>query len=510
MKTLFLGSAGLLILSANTATAGMKRQLPVVKPKPNLVILYADDLGYGDISVNGARGVRTPHIDRLARHGVNFTDVHSTAATCTPSRYSLLTGSYPLGKAAVASGESPLLITPGQGTLASMLKRAGYATAVVGKWHLGLGSGKPDWNKEITPGPREIGFDYSFLIPVTGDRVPCVYLENQRVAGADPSDPIRVDYKNRLEGYPSGLEHPELLRVQADAYHSKTIVNGVSRIGYMSGGKKALWKDEQFPFILTKKAKAFMTQHKDRPFFLYVAFHDIHVPRVPNKKFAGKSAMGPRGDAIVQLDWCVGELVRHLEKLGLAENTLVLFSSDNGPVLNDGYEDQAVERLGDHRPSGPFRGAKYSVFEAGTRMPTVVYWPGTVKTGTSSALLSQADLYASLASLVGQQVLPGEAPDSEDHLDAWLGRSGKGRSFLLERANTLALRMDNWKYIAPKSGGTPGWMTEKGVESGLSEQVQLYNLEEDHGETRNVAGEYPEIVREMETKLNELLSRDSD
>ncbi|MGV8094718.1 MAG: arylsulfatase [Mangrovibacterium sp.] len=503
MKTLFLGAAGLMVLTANT---GMKRQLPAVKP--NIVILYADDLGYGDIGVNGARGVQTPNIDRLARQGVNFTDVHSTAATCTPSRYSLLTGSYPLGKAAVLSGESPLIITPGQGTLASMLKRAGYATAVIGKWHLGLGSGKTDWNTEIKPGPKEIGFDYSFLIPATGDRVPCVYLENQQVVGADPADPIRVDYKNRLEGYPSGLEHPELLKVPADPYHSKTIVNGVSRIGYMSGGKKALWKDEQFPLVLTKKAKAFMTQHRDRPFFLYVAFHDIHVPRVPDRKFAGKSTMGLRGDAIAQLDWCVGQLIRHLEKLGLAENTLVLFSSDNGPVLNDGYEDQAVERLGDHQPAGPFRGAKYSIFEAGTRMPAIAYWPGTVKPGTSSAVLSQVDLYASLAALVGQKVLPGEAPDSEDRLDAWLGRSEKGRSILLERANTFALRMGNWKYIAPVSGGTPAWMTEKGVESGLSDEAQLYNLKEDIGETRNLAGEYPAIAREMAKKLKELLNRD--
>ncbi|MEL7589026.1 MAG: arylsulfatase [Prolixibacteraceae bacterium] len=503
MKKLILGAAGLMVLTAN---AGVKRQLPAVKP--NIVLIYADDLGYGDIGVNGARGVQTPNIDRLAGHGVNFTDVHCTAATCTPSRYSLLTGSYPLGKAAVASGESPLIITPGQGTLASMLKRAGYATAVVGKWHLGLGSGKPDWNREIKPGPKEIGFDYSFLIPATGDRVPCVFLENQRVVGADPADPVKIDYKNRIGAYPVGLENPEMLKVQADPYHSKTIVNGVSRIGYMSGGKKALRKDEQFPFVLTGKAKTFMTRHRNQPFFLYFAFHDIHVPRVPNRKFVGKSTMGPRGDAIAQMDWCVGQLIRHLEKLGVAENTLVLFSSDNGPVLNDGYADQAVERLGDHRPAGPFRGSKYSIFEAGTRMPTIVYWPGTVKPGTCSALLSQVDLYASLANLAGQKVLPGEAPDSEDHLDTWLGRSGKGRNFLLERANTLALRMGDWKYMAPKSGGTPAWMQDKGVESGLSDRVQLYNLNEDIGETCNLAKEYPAIVREMAEKLNELLNRD--
>ena len=474
--------------------------------KPNIVIIYVDDLGFGDIGVNGAIGVQTPNIDQMASKGMNFTDAHCSASTCTPSRFSLLTGSYAFrNQAAVLPGDAPLIIDPKKGTLPSMLKKAGYYTGVVGKWHLGLGNGFVDWNKEIKPGPREIGFDYSFLIPATGDRVPCVFVENQHVVGADPKDPISVSYGSRIDGYPVGTEHPELLKVMADLQHSNTIVNGVSRIGFMSGGEKALWKDEDFPFVLTDKAKAFMSENKNHPFFLYFAFHDIHVPRLPNEQFVGKSTMGARGDAIAQMDWCTGQLIKHLENLGLAENTLVIFSSDNGPVLDDGYSDRAVELLGEHKPAGPFRGAKYSILEAGTRMPTIVYWPGQVSPGISSALLSQVDLYASLANLVGQEILSGDAPDSENHLDAWMGKSEQGREMMLEEAYTFALRKGNWKYIAPQQNLTPDWIKNKRIETGLSEEVQLYNLKEDITETKNVAGENQEIIKQMQESLDKIL-----
>lgn len=501
MKNILYTSACLATVVACNQT---NRQTAV--KKPNIVIIYADDLGFGDIGVNGAKGVQTPNIDRLAKNGVNFTDAHCSSATCTPSRFSLLTGSYAFrNNAAVLPGDAPLIIDPKKGTLPSMLQQAGYRTGVVGKWHLGLGNGMVNWNEEIKPGPREIGFDYSFLIPATGDRVPCVFVENQKVLGLDPVDPIHVSYGDRIDGYPVGSEHPELLKIFADLQHSNSIVNGVSRIGYMNGGKNALWKDEDFPFVLTNKAKAFVTENKDCPFFLYLAFHDIHVPRVPNEQFVGKSTMGPRGDAIAQMDWCIGLLVKHFEELGLAENTLIIFSSDNGPVLDDGYTDKAVELLGDHHPAGQFRGAKYSIFEAGTRMPTIACWPGTVKPGVSDAVLSQVDLYASCARLVGQEIAQGDAPDSEDHLDAWLGKSNTGRKVLLEEAYTFALREGDWKYIMPRNRTTPEWMKNKNVESGLLNEPQLFNLKNDIGEKENVAATNPDVVQIMAKKLEAIL-----
>lgn len=502
MKNLLIATTCLTMVAGCSAAKTNNTDQP---KKPNIVIIYTDDVGYGDIGVNGAIGVKTPNVDRLAKHGLNFTDAHCSASTCTPSRYSLLTGSYAFRRnARILAGDAPLLIDTKKGTLPSMLQKAGYKTAVVGKWHLGLGNGNIDWNKEVTPGAREVGFDYSFIIPATPDRVPCVFVENDRVANLDPSDPITVSYKHDLGGYPLGTEHPEMLKMPADHQHSGSIINGESRIGYMKGGHSALWTDEDFAFVMTSKAKTFIEANKDHPFFLYWALPNIHVPRMPNQKFKGESTMGRRGDDIAEMDWCTGQIIKELEDLGLAENTLVIFSSDNGPILNDGYEDQAVELLGSHKPGGPYHGAKYSILEAGTRMPTIVYWPGHVKPGVSNALLSQVDLYASLAKLVGQQVQPGDAPDSEELLDAWLGKSPKGRNIMLEESYTLGLRMGDWKYIKPKIGGTPAWMKNKRIESGMSPDVQLYNLKTDIGERNNVATNHPDIVRKMEADLQKI------
>jgi len=476
--------------------------------KPNIVIIYTDDVGYGDIGANGSKTVQTPNIDRLAKGGVNFTDAHCSAATCTPSRYSLLTGSYAFRqKAAILPGNAPLLIDPSKGTLPAMLQKAGYKTAVIGKWHLGLGMGKVDWNKEIIPGAREVGFDYSFIIPATPDRVPCVFVENDRVAGLDPKDPIEVDYQHDFGEYPAGVQHPELLKMKGDLQHSCSIINGVSRIGYMKGGKNSLWIDEEFNKVLNEKASNFIRKNIDQPFFLYYAIPNIHVPRMPSKEFVGKTTMGPRGDDIAEMDFYTGKIIELLKELGLEKNTLIIFSSDNGPILDDGYDDNAAELLGDHKPGGPFKGAKYSIYEAGTRMPTIVYWPGTVKPGTSSAMLSQVDLYASIAKLVGQEIQPGYAPDSEDHLDAWLGKSQVGRNFMLEEAFTLGLRMGDWKYVAPQTKATPDWLKNKDVPTGLSDQPQLYNLNDDVGETKNLVSANSDILGKMVKKLQEIMEK---
>ena len=474
--------------------------------RPNVVLIYADDLGYGDVSSYGARALQTPNIDRLAREGLRFTDAHSPAATCTPSRYALLTGEYAWRKpgTGVLPGDAALVVDTARTTLPKLFQKAGYVTGVVGKWHLGLGpKGGPDWNGLVAPGPREVGFDSSFVMAATGDRVPTVYVEDGRVVSLDPKDPIRVRYDERVGDWPTGRANPELLKMHPSHGHDMTIVNGISRIGFMTGGQAALWKDEDMADVFTARALAFLDKNRERAFFLYFALHDPHVPRVPHPRFAGKSGMGPRGDAIVQADWCVGEVLNALERLKLANDTLVLFTSDNGPVVDDGYKDDAVEKLGSHTPAGPLRGGKYSNFEAGTRVPFVVRFPGRVKPGVSSALVSQVDFLASFGGFVGAQ--PAEPRDSEDVMPALLGTTEKGRETLVEQAGSLALRDGNWKYIEPGKGRALN--PETRTELGNATEPQLYDLASDLGETRNLAAAQPERVRRMQETLRRIRER---
>jgi arylsulfatase A-like enzyme len=472
--------------------------------KPNIIIIYVDDLGYGDVGCYGARGVKTPNIDYLADNGLRFTDAHATASTCTPSRFSMLTGSYAFrNEAAILPGDAPLLIRPGTSTLPGMLQKAGYTTAVIGKWHLGLGNGTPAWNAELKPGPEEIGFNYSFIVPATLDRVPTVFIEDHKVVNADPRDPIAVNYNSPIGNLPTGLEHPEMLKFKADSQHSGTIVDSISRIGFMTGGKAAWWKDEDIADVLVNKVKSFIAESKTVPFFLYFALTDIHVPRDPNPRFLRKSTMGARGDAIAEMDWSVGEVVKTLDSLGLAGNTMLIFTSDNGPVLDDGYDDKAEELVNDHKPGGPFRGGKYSAFEAGTRMPTITYWPGKIRPGVSDALLSQVDFFASFAALT-HQPLKNEAPDSFNMLDVITGKFRKGRPTMLEESYTFALRSGKWKYIAPQTKPVPSWLKNKRVETGLSYSPQLYNLQIDPAEQNNVASDYPVILKDLINKLDKI------
>jgi arylsulfatase A-like enzyme len=473
--------------------------------KPNIVYIYADDLGYGDVGCYGATKVRTPAIDALAAGGRRFTNAHAPASTCTPSRYALLTGEYAWRRegTGILPGDANLIVEPGRTTLASMLKGAGYATGAVGKWHLGLGRDEIDWNGEISPGPREIGFDYHFLIPATGDRVPCVYVENGRVVGLDPADPIRVSFRGPVDDGPTGRDHPDLLRMRPSHGHDQTIVNGVSRIGYMSGGAAARWVDEDMADTVTAKAVAFIEERAAAgPFFLYFSTHGIHVPRLPHPRFGGASGLGPRGDAIVEFDWCVGEIVRTLDRLGLTERTIVIFTSDNGPVVDDGYMDRAVELLDGHKPAGPLRGGKYSAFDAGTRVPFVVRWTGQVEPGTSGALVSQVDMLASLAALTGRRLDRADGPDSFDLSEALFGKDRDGRDHLVEQAGALSLIDGRWKYIEPSAG--PAVEKNTAIELGNAPEPQLYDLAIDIGETRNLAAERPEIVRSMAARLDDI------
>ena len=488
-------AAALLVLCQGSAAAQPA-------PRPNIVLIYADDLGYGDVSAYGATALQTPNIDRLAGEGLRFTDAHSAAATCTPSRYALLTGEYAFRKpgTGVLPGDAALVIDPGRGTLPGVLKKAGYATGVVGKWHLGLGpKGGPDWNGEIKPGANEIGFDYAYIMAATGDRVPTVYVENGRVANLDEKDPIVVSYAAAVGKDPTGKDNPDLLKMAPSHGHDQTIVNGISRIGYMAGGNAARWKDEDMADVFTSKAVSFIERQKDGPFFLFFATHDPHVPRVPHERFVGKTGLGPRGDVIAQLDWSVGEILNALDRSKVAADTLVIFTSDNGPVVDDGYKDDAVAKLGSHTPSGPFRGGKYSHFEAGTRVPFVVRWPARVQPGVSDALVSQVDFLASFASLAGQTLAAGDGPDSLDTLPAFLGASKVGRTELVEQAGGQALRMGQWKYMEPSK--RPGINVQTNTELGNAAVPQLYDLSTDPGERQNVAGKYPQKVKEMDARL---------
>jgi arylsulfatase A-like enzyme len=477
--------------------------------KPNIVLIYTDDLGYGDLSCYGATAIATPNIDRLAKNGVRFTNAHATSATCTPSRFSLLTGKYAWRKegTGIAPGDASLIIPVATRTLPGMLQKAGYNTAVIGKWHLGLGDAKgADWNGKIAPGPLEIGFNYSFLIPATGDRVPCVFVENHEVVNLDKTDPIKVSYTGPIDpNAPTGKKNPELLKLHPSHGHDMTIVNGISRIGYMTGGNAALWKDEDFADMLVKKADAYISQQKKNPFFLYFSTHDIHVPRIANERFVGKSGMGPRGDVLLQLDWTVGQIEQILKKNGLLENTMIIFSSDNGQVIDDGYKDQAVEKLGNHKPGGIYRGGKYSAFEAGTRVPFIVSWPGKIQPGKiNDALFSQIDLYASLAHFAGVAIEAGQAPDSKNQLPVLLNQRKESREFLVEQSinSTLSLVVGNWKYIEPSKG--PKINKDTNTELGNNAEPQLYNLADDPGETKNLAAQYPDKINEMKLQLDKI------
>lgn len=476
--------------------------------KPNIVLILADDLGYGDVSCYGATHVNTPNIDRLAAEGIRFTDAHAVAATCTPSRFALLSGIYPWRKrgTGILPGDAALIIPPESVTLPSILKKSGYTNGVVGKWHLGLGTPESpiNWNSEIKPGPLEIGFDYSFIIPATGDRVPCVFVENHRVANLDVNDPITVSYKEKVGNEPTGKERPDLLALHPSHGHDMTIVNGISRIGYMTGGKSARWVDENIADTITAKACQFIETNKDKPFFLYFATHDIHVPRVPHPRFVGKTSMGSRGDAIVEFDWSVGEILQTLDRLKLADNTIVIVSSDNGPVVDDGYRDRAVELIGNHKPNGSLRGGKGSAFEAGTRVPFIVRLPAKAKAGeVSDALIALIDLPASFAALTNQKIPETAIPDSENVLPALLGETNRGRENLVLAGASVSLRHDTQKIILPNQKGQ-AISVNTFIETGNNPNPQLYELKDDIGERNNIAEKEPERWEELRTILQEI------
>ncbi len=499
------------LLLATLSSASIAALAQGTTSRPNVILLLADDLGFGDLSCYGATQISTPHTDSVAAAGVRFTDAHAVAATSTPSRYSLLTGEYCFRRTGtdVAAGNAALIIKPEQFTLADAFRQAGYATAAFGKWHLGLGSrtGEQDWNARLDLTPADIGFDHSYIMAATADRVPCVWMENGRVADHDPSAPIEVSYRKNFEGEPTGRTHPELLyNLRSSHGHDQSIVNGIGRIGYMQGGGRALWKDENLADSLVAHATRFMEQHADRPFFMYLCTNDVHVPRFPHPRFRGKSPMGLRGDAILQFDWTVGEICQALRRLGLADNTLLIITSDNGPVLDDGYDDMAEALVGNHRPGGPFRGAKYSAYEAGSRVPFIVSGTPLAAQGrVSHALVSHIDAVASLATLVGTQLPQGAAPDSRPCLDTWLGRSRRSCPYAVKMAQnrSLTLRTPRWKLIEPSQGPSMIQWGPK-IETGYRPEPQLFRMKHDADEQTDLADRYPRRTRRLMQLLDSI------
>jgi len=498
--------AGLAVL----APAGVASDETVERRYPSVLLIYGDDVGWGDVGAYGSELIPTPNIDRLAANGLRFTDGHCAAATCTPSRFALLTGVHGFRHGVrVLAPNAPLTIDTEAFTLADAFTAAGYATAVVGKWHLGLGAaGEPvDWNGEVAPGPPDLGFGTSFLLPSTNDRVPCVYLDGTRVLGLDPSDPLFVG--SAPEGfagtvYPDGRRTPEAMTYYGSTHgHDNSVINGIGRIGYQFGGSHALWDDEAMADVFVERAARFIEGvDETQPFFCFFSSQDIHVPRTPHPRFQGATALGYRGDAMVALDWVVGELIATLERTGRLDDTIVIFTSDNGPVYDDGYFDGTVVRTSTaevdqgHDGSGPWRGGKYQIYEGGTRVPFVVNWPagardGRFVPGVSDALVTQTDFVASFAALVGVEVPAGQARDSRDALAAFLGRDREGAAFIVEEAGPLALRHGDWKYVRPRRA---------------NQRPELYDLARDPGETTNLAPVEPIVAGRLRALLERAIA----
>lgn len=481
--------------------------------KPNIIVIMADDMGYGDLSCYGTKSFKTPNIDRLAAEGRRFTSGYCSASTCTPTRYSFLTGSYAFRRkgTGIAAPTAPAIIQPGTETIASLLGKAGYKTAVIGKWHLGLGGPSgPDWNGELKPGPREIGFDFNFLLPTTNDRVPQVYVKNHRVLNLDPKDPLWVGRKIPSPDHPTGITHRDSLKMDWTHGHNSTIHNGISRIGFYTGGHAARFRDEDLADEWVKQSNQWIEANKDNPFFLFFSSHDLHVPRIPHERFQGATKLGYRADSIVQLDWCVGELMKTLDRLKLAENTLVVFCSDNGPVMDDGYADGALQKLGKHRAAGPYSGGKYSVYEGGTRTPFITRWKGRIKPGVSDELVCTIDLAASCAAMAGVKLPQDACVDSFNVMGSLLGEKGaKGRDHLIQQDNgqggNYGLRVGDWKLQRHDSKRARNVVVEQELANTPVPRYQLFNLAKDPAEKQNVIAAHPKVAERLIAQLDGLV-----
>jgi arylsulfatase A len=482
---------------------------------PNVVVIFADDLGYGDVGCYGATKLQTPNIDRLAREGRRFTDAHAASAVCTPSRYALITGEYPFrkGLSKPVFLRTGLVFDPERATVADVMKNAGYTTACIGKWHLGFGERAPDWNGDLKPGPLEVGFDYYFGVPVVNSHPPFVFVENHRVVGLAADDPFVFGKPAKTQVFPEKMRLSDI--GGADAAHAQ-------------------YRDEAVATRLTEKSIEWITANKDRSFFLYLATTNIHHPFTPAQRFQGTSQCGRYGDFVHELDWMVGELMTTLEKQGLAENTLVIFTSDNGGMFNVGGQDAWAAG---HRLNGELLGFKFSAWEGGHRVPFIARWPGKIEAGsTSDQVVSNIDLLATLAALTGGSAADGQGRDSVNVLPALIGNPNEQiRDHIVlaaSRPSHLAIRKGKWLYIGARGGGGftaakrgahafggPAAVTftrrqnsdiENGKIKPTAPPAQLYDLEKDLPQTTNLYAEHPEVVKELSELLRSYLLQEEN
>lgn len=408
----------------------------------------ADDLGYADLGCYGATKVETPHCDRLAREGRRFTDAHTPSAVCSPTRFGLLTGAYPWREGRVPRhlhASEPLVIRDGEPTIASLLQAAGYATGCVGKWHLGAQRQNPiDWDQPLTPGPNDVGFDQFFGAINSHNQAPYVWVRNAEILDRKPGESIRVEGN----------------RTQTSGRQTRDSFDGER--------------------MLAEEAGAFIEQHADEPFFLYYPTSAIHTPITPGKRWQGTSQVGAYGDYIQEFDWEVGQVLETLDRLKLTERTLVIVTSDNGPLLTG--------RKFGHNSVGPLRGSKTTVYEGGHRVPFLVRWPGRVPAGTTcDETISHVDILATLCTAAGVDVPSDAAPDSYNVLPAFVGEQydeplREATVAVSQNATDRSIRQGPWKLV---------------VLNYPSGQRELYNLADDLAESRNLVDEQPEIAERL-------------
>jgi arylsulfatase A-like enzyme len=472
--------------------------------RPNVVVILADDLGYGDLGCYGATRVQTPSCDRLARTGMRFTDAHSPASVCTPSRYNLLTGRYAWRTWEPHScvwSDDPLLIETTRLTVPALLRTAGYHTACIGKWHLGFGApGMPGWddrlgpdyNGELKPGPLEVGFDYFFGVPHVS-QFPHVFIENHRVVGLKPEDPLRLIPDPRTSGRKSYRD-----RLKLTPAHK------------FSGGKGALYDEENLAVQLTEKAVAWIETRTSEPFFLYFALRNVHAPLKPHPRFRGTSAIGIYGDFLHEMDWSVGQVLDALDRRGFTENTFVLFSSDNGAVQMGHRPTDTVDYQG-HKANGPLRGQKTEAYEGGHRVPLLARWPNHIPPGsTSDALVALTDVLATISEFLGRPLPAAAGEDSFSFLPALLNRppSGPVRNALVTSSmnGVWAVRQGSWKLILGQGGGGIGWDATKNNPN--EPPCQLYSLAHDLAERVNLSARHPDKIAELKALLDRVRRTD--